>query len=95
MPGTNGATRATVTGFGAIFTDVDRPNANVVQHSTQIDYFDADGHRIFIGLVPASPGDASLSFFGIVFDDARIARVRITTGVSVPGPDDDRGKTSS
>ena len=32
---------------------------------------------------------ASLSFFGIVFDDARIARVRITTGNVAPGPNDD------
>jgi len=40
------------------------------------------------GVVPASPGDGSLSFFGIVFKDARIARVRITSGNVAPGPDD-------
>ncbi|HZM37724.1 MAG TPA: hypothetical protein VFB94_01350 [Acidimicrobiales bacterium] len=28
--------------------------------------------------------------FGIKFDDARIARVRITSGNVAPGPDDDR-----
>ena len=33
---------------------------------------------LFSSFVPASPGDGSLSFFGIVFEDARIARVRIT-----------------
>ena len=27
---------------------------------------------IFSSFVPASPGDASLSFFGIVFDDATL-----------------------
>ena len=32
------------------------------------------------------------SFLGIVFADARIARVRITTGNAIPGPDDDEGR---
>jgi hypothetical protein len=90
VPGTNGAAPATVTGFGAVFTDVDEPNGGKQgKHSTQIDYFGADGKRLFTGFVPASPGDGSLSFFGIVFDDARIARVPIKTGDSRPGPDDD------
>jgi hypothetical protein len=44
---------------------------------------------LFSSSVPASPGDGSLSFFGIVFDDARIARVRITSGNAAPGRDDD------
>jgi hypothetical protein len=57
--------------------------------STRLEYFDIDGKLIFSSFVPASPGDGSLSFFGIVFDDARIARVRITTGNAAPGPDDD------
>ena len=48
-----------------------------------------DGTLLFSSFVPASPGDGSLSFFGIVFDDARIAWVRITSGNVAPGPDDD------
>ena len=88
-------TPAAVTGFGAVFTDVDEPNGNIGKHSTRIDYFDADGRRIFTGFVPASPGDGSLSFFGVVFDDPLIARVRITTGDAAPGPDDDDRRTSS
>ena len=40
--------------------------------------------------MPASPGDGNLSFFGIIFEDARIARVRITTGNVALGPDDGR-----
>jgi hypothetical protein len=84
VPGSNGATRATVTGFGAVFTDVDKANV------TRIEYFNARGNRIFDGVVPAAPGDGSLSFFGVVFDDARIGRVRITTGDSNPGPNDGR-----
>ena len=44
---------------------------------------------IFSNFVPASPGDGSLAFFGIMFDDARIARVRIEAGNVAPGPNDD------
>ena len=96
VPGTNGAAPATVRGFGAVFTDVDESDgiaprmrrANPRGASTRMEYFDREGRLIFSSFVPASPGDASLSFFGILFDDARIARVRITTGNVAPGPDD-------
>jgi hypothetical protein len=96
IPGTNGAQPATVRGFGAVFTDVDESDgiaprgrrANPRGDSTLMEYFDRDGKLIFSSFVPASPGDASLSFFGIIFEDARIARVRITTGSVAPGPDD-------
>jgi len=105
VPGTNGATPATVSGFGAVFTDVDRPDGNLsaLEHgirraSTRIEFFAAPdsksrSHReslLFSSFVPAAPGDASLSFFGVVFDSALVARVRITTGNVAPGPDDDR-----
>ena len=96
VPGTNGATPATVTGFGAVFTDVDQPDGSGPGKkkgnrgaSTLIEYFDAYGKLLFSSFVPASPGDGNLSFFGIAFEDARIARVRITTGNAAPGPDDD------
>src|SRR5262245_47479899 len=97
VPGTNGAALATVRGFGAVFTDVDESDGigpggkrgNPRGASTRMEYFDVDGRLIFSTFVPASPGDGSLSFFGIVFDDARIARVRITSGNVAPGPDDD------
>ncbi len=37
VPGTNGVTAATVTGFGVIFTDVDKPNGEKSgKHSTRI-----------------------------------------------------------
>jgi hypothetical protein len=97
IPGTNGAEPAAVRGFGAVFTDVDRPagsplgeNVRDLIPSTLITYFDVDGAPLFHGVVPASPGNGSLSFFGIVFDDARIARVRIISGSTAPGPDDDK-----
>jgi hypothetical protein len=83
IPGTTGAQPATVSGFGAVFTDVDQ------QDGTRIEYLGADGTRLFSSSVPASPGDGNLSFFGIVFGEARIARVRITSGTAAPGPDDD------
>ena len=96
VPGTNGGDLATVRGFGAVFTDVDQPDGSGPGKkkgnrgaSTLMEYFDAYGKLLFSSFVPASPGDASLSFFGIVFDDALIARVRITTGDVAPGPDDD------
>ena len=97
VPGTNGGESATVRGFGAVFTDVDEPDGidprkqrgNPRGASTRLEYYDADDQLIFSSFVPASPGDGSLSFFGIVFDDARIARVRVTTGNVAPGPDDD------
>jgi hypothetical protein len=95
VPGTNGAGPATVAGFGAVFAGVGQPDSGPGQKkgnrgaSTLIEYFDRDGTLIFSSFVPASPGDGSLSFFGIVFDDARIAQVQITTGDVAPGPNDD------
>ena len=94
VPGTNGGDEATVTGFGAVFTDVDRPDASGKKHggrgSTLLQYLDADGKVLLSGSVPASPGDGSLSFFGVVFDEALVGRVRITSGSRAPGPDDGR-----
>jgi hypothetical protein len=92
IPGTNGTAPATVRGFGAVFTDVDQPNgvgAGTEEGSTLIQYFDQNGGLLFSSFVPASPGNGSLSFFGIKFDDARIASVQITAGNVAPGPDDD------
>jgi hypothetical protein len=96
QPGSNGSVPATVSGFGAVFTDVDQPDGSGPgeKHgnrgaSTLMEFFGADGQLLFSSFVPASPGDGSLSFFGIKFGDARIARVRITTGDVAPGPDDD------
>ena len=94
VPG--GGAAATVSGFGAVFTDVDQPDGSGPgekqgnrEASTLIEYFGTDGSLLFSSFVPASPGDGSVSFLGIVFKDARIARVRITSGNVAPGPDDD------
>ena len=96
LPGSNGTAPATVRGFGAVFTDVDQPDGSGPDKkhgnrgaSTLISLFDADGQLLFSSFVPASAGDGSLSFFGVVYSDARIARVRITAGNVASGPDDD------
>jgi hypothetical protein len=88
IPGSNAVTAAAVSGFGVVFTDVDQQVGNK-KASTQVEYFDARGKRIFQAFVPASPGDGSLSFIGIKFDDARIAAIRITTD-AIPGGNDDK-----
>jgi hypothetical protein len=88
VPGTDGSTPATVSGFGAVFTDIDQGRTER-RSSTLIEYFGANDRLLFSSFVPATPGDGSLSFFGAVFEDARIARVRIRTGDVAPGPDDD------
>jgi hypothetical protein len=93
IPGSNGIAPATVRAFGAVFTDVDQPDGTTYARrhgSTQIDYFDRNNRRIFSSFVAASPGDGNFSFLGIVFDDSRIASVRIKTGDVAPGPNDDQ-----
>ena len=57
--------------------------------STLIQYYAENGRLLYSSFVAASPGDATISFLGIVFNDARIASVRITTGRAAPGGDDD------
>jgi hypothetical protein len=80
IPG-GGNIRATITGFGAVFTDVDSPDgSHGDKPSTLIEYYDRHHKLIFTGIVPSSPGNGSLSFFGAVFSDPRIAKVRIIAG---------------
>lgn len=95
VPGSNGSTRAAVTGFGAIFSDVDLPDGSGPGikrgnrgASTLIQFFGADGRLLFSSFVPAAPGDGGFSFFGIKFNDPRIASVRIFAGNVAPGPTD-------
>jgi hypothetical protein len=99
VPGTNGTVPATVSGFAAVFTDIDQPDGSGPGQkqgnrgaSTLMECFDIDGRLLFSSFVPASPGDGSLSFFGILFDAPVIARMRITTGDVAPGPNDEPGR---
>jgi hypothetical protein len=95
IPGTMGNAPAAVRAFGAVFTDVDQQNGTPsprfsnARSSTFIEYFDQNGRPLFKSLVPAAPGNGNLSFFGVKFDDARIASVVIKTGDVAPGPNDD------
>jgi hypothetical protein len=68
--------KATVNGFGAVFTDVDRAD------STKIEYFGAGNKLLFRYFVPnVSNSKESLSFLGVLFDQGeRVYRVRITSG---------------
>jgi hypothetical protein len=97
VPGSNGNTPATSTGFGVVLTDVDSPDGSGRRArtgnrhaSTLIECYGTHGQLLFRSNAPASPGDGNLSFLGVVFDDARIARVRIIAGDAAPGPNDDR-----
>jgi hypothetical protein len=92
VPG-GGNIPATTTGFGAVFTDVDREEGTTEPDfysgkklGATLDYYDHEGSLLFSSFVPATPGRATLSFFGIVFADARIAGVRIRSGNRAPGP---------
>ena len=70
------STGATVDGFGAVFTDVNRDD------STKIDYLDVNGNLLFSRTVlPGSTHRGSLSFLGVGFDAGeRVFLVRITSG---------------
>jgi len=88
VPGAGDVAAAT-TGFGVVFSDVDKPDGTDPAAQTLIQYYGADDQLLFSSFVPASPSDASLSFFGVVFADPLITRVRITSGYAAPGPNDD------
>jgi hypothetical protein len=72
VPGST--TRATVKGFGAVFTDVDRSN------STSVGLYDRNGNLLWSKFVLKGPASAnSLSFLGVL-TTADIYEVRITSG---------------
>jgi hypothetical protein len=97
VPGSGGGLAATTRGFGAIFSDVDLPDGSGPgakrgnrKASTLLEFYGIDGELLYSSFVPAAPGDSGFAFLGIAFEDARIARVRITAGNAIPGADDDR-----
>jgi hypothetical protein len=104
VPGSN--VPATSTGFGVVFSDVDRNG------SATIRLFDAEGRSLGRYAAPIAPG--GLSFVGVVFPSAIVAGVEIRSGnapVSADavdvgnrvrggddgddGEDDDRGNLAS
>jgi type II secretory pathway pseudopilin PulG len=84
IPGSNGTISATVTGFGAVFADVDLANTSSIQ------YFDSLGNSLGTFSVPVF--NNGLSFLGVLFDAGELVfSVRITTGNSPLGPNDGSG----
>lgn len=68
------ATPAAVTGFGAVFADVD------LDHASAIELFDKDGRSLGRYEAPRRSDANGLSFVGARYDDAIVASVRITCG---------------
>lgn len=73
-------TPAAVTGFGVVFTDVDRAGAASVQA------WDRDGRDLGTYAAPVRSDADGLSFVGIRFDEPIIARVRIIAGEAPLAP---------
>ena len=84
VPGSS--TPATTSGFGSVFTDVDRAG------QTRIKYFDERNRPLGTFDVPASPGSETLSFLGVRFLDEQVARVRIRSGNRALGPNENPGR---
>jgi hypothetical protein len=82
IPGTT--TPTTTRGFGAIFTDVD------VLGSATMSFFDVGNNLIGSAfVVPNAPGSETLSFLGVSFPTAVVARVRIISGTTLLGAAND------
>lgn len=78
IPGSN--TPAFVTGFGVVFSDVD------IAGSTSLSFFGANNLALGTWAVPSIAGNETLSFLGVLFGDAIVSRVRITSGNTALGP---------
>jgi hypothetical protein len=69
-------TPATVSGFGVVFSDVDRAG------SARVEAFDAAGRSLGRFEAPPRSDASGLSFVGFRFPTAIVARVRITSGTA-------------
>ena len=68
-----------VRGFGIVFSDVDLPDETTIQ------LFSQDGTTLGTFSAPVRSDAAGLSFAGVTYADAIIARVRITLGTGALG----------
>jgi hypothetical protein len=85
IPNSGGSVLAGVSGFGAVFSDVD------LEGPTTIQFFDNQGNLIGgVPPVPAFLGNETFSFLGIVLGpgEGLIQRVVITTGNTPLGPNE-------
>ena len=76
------STPAAVTGFGVVFSDVDRMGA------ASIKLFTAQGQSLGQYHAPIRSDENGQSFIGVVFDEAIVARVVITSGQAALGADE-------
>jgi len=74
-------TPALVRGFGIVFSDVDQADKTTIQ------LFAQDGSSLGKFAAPVRSDAAGLSFVGVTFDQAIIARVRITLGTGALAAD--------
>jgi hypothetical protein len=74
-----GTAAATVAGFGVVFDDVD------VAGASKLEVFDKLGKSLGIYAAPVRSDASGLSFVGVKFESALIARVRITSGTGALG----------
>jgi hypothetical protein len=82
VPG-DSTTPAAVTGFGAVFTDVDSST------STKMQFYAPDGALLYERNVMPSSGNESVSFLGVSFTTGEvIGRVRIIAGNAALGPEE-------
>jgi hypothetical protein len=72
-------TPAVVRGFGIVFSDVD------LAGKTTIELFAKDGSSLGVFAAPVRSDASGLSFVGVTFEQAVIARVRITLGTGALG----------
>jgi hypothetical protein len=88
IPGTSGGVAATVSAFGAVFSDVD-------SDATTLELFGPGDVSLGAPFpVPSLTGDGTLSFLGVLFDAGeQIARVRVTTGNAALGAPDIVGES--
>ncbi len=77
VPGTT--TPATTRGFGVVFSDVER------QGAASIKLFDRQGRSLGQHHAPPLTDAAGFSFVGVIFGDAIVARVEITSGQAALG----------
>ena len=79
LPGTT--TPATISGFGAVFADVDNPSAS------SIEFFNQNNGSL--GKFTPPTANNGLSFLGVAFGEGeQVARIRIITGNAAVGPAD-------
>ncbi|MCC6425852.1 MAG: hypothetical protein IT435_03420 [Phycisphaerales bacterium] len=78
--------KATVNGFGVVFTDVDQGS------TSWMEFYGAGDALLAKEFVPAGTvGEGSFSFLGVVFDVERVERVRIVSGNTAAGAGIDDG----